>query len=137
MGFDLNIKQLLCHPEQARHHLVHREPGAQGFRRNVITLLAQLLAVIADIPGLKILDAVFVFHKRLQLGELLLRLGLGFRRQLIQEFHHLIDTAGHLGGQRTLGVVVESEQLGEGMATLENLSHHRGIVPLRGIRALI
>ena len=135
--FNLHIKQLLRHPKQARHHFIHREPRAQGFRGDVVLLLAQLFAVVADIPGLQVVYTVFIFHKRLQLGKLFLCLGLGLGRQLVQERQHLVDTPGHLGGQGTLGVVIKTQQLGQRMTPLEDLCHYRCVVPGSRIRALV
>ncbi len=61
----------------------------------------------------------------------------GFAGQFIEESEHLVDTASHFGGQRAFGVVIETEQLRQGMAALENLRHHRGIVPGATVRPQI
>ena len=99
LRFDLYVEELLRHPEQAGHHLVHREPGAQGFRGDVVALLAELFAVVADVPRLQVFHTVFVLRKGFEFGKLFLGLGLGFGRQLVQEAQHLVAAAGHLGGQ--------------------------------------
>ncbi len=56
---------------------------------------------------------------------------------MVQEVQDLLAAAGHLGGQGALGVVVKAQQLGLGVAALEDFRHHRGVVPLAGIRALV
>ncbi len=136
-GFNLHVEQSLGNSEQAGHYLVDREPGAQGFRRDIIALMTQLLAEVTDVPGLQVFYTIGVFGKRFQVSKFLLGHGFGLGRQLVQEIQNLVHAAGHLGGQGALGVIVETQQLRHGMAALENFRHHWRIVPGTGVRAHI
>ena len=47
-------------PEQAAHHARLRKPGLQFLLRDVVTVLAQLLAVIRNVPGLEFVPGQFL-----------------------------------------------------------------------------
>ncbi|SUD58028.1 Uncharacterised protein [Ectopseudomonas oleovorans] len=68
---NLDAVELLHDGEQAGEHLVHREPGAHFFLGNAVALLAQALAVVADVPALQIIQTL-LGGESLELGEILL-----------------------------------------------------------------
>lgn len=62
---------------------------------------------------------------------------LGALGQVSQEAQHLVAGLGHLGGQAQLGVVLVAKQLGQFLTQIEDFAHHRTVVELAGIRALV
>lgn len=62
---------------------------------------------------------------------------LGTLGQVTQEAQHLVAGLSHLGGQAQLGVVLVAQQFGQLLAQVEDFAHHRAIVELAGIRALV
>ncbi len=132
------------HAEETADHLEHagndaglREPGLELFLGDAVAMLAQLFAVVGDVPGLEGLDAVMLTGVVPQLLQLTFGLGPGPARQVTQEAGHLFGRAGHLGGQRTLGVVAVPQQLRQLVAQRENRLHHLAVVEAAGIRSLV
>ena len=82
--FDLNAVELLNDGEQAAQHLVDREPGAHLLLRNAVALLAQLLAVVADVPALQVAQAL-LGGEGLQLLQITGRERLAAHRQITQK----------------------------------------------------
>ena len=65
-------------------------------------------------------------------GERLAALG-----QVAQEAQHLIAGLGHFGGQAQLGETGEAQELCQFLTQVEDFFHHRAVVVLTGIRALV
>ena len=99
-------------------------------------MLAQLLAVVTDVPALQI-GAALLGGEGLQLLQVLNGEGFAALRQVAQEVQHLVRGFGHLGRQAQIGVAGKTEQLGQFLAQAENLLHHRAVVVLAGVRPLI
>ena len=57
--------------------------------------------------------------------------------QVTQEAEHLVAGLGHLGGQAQLGERRITQQLGQFLTQVEDLFHHRAVIVLTGIRALV
>ncbi|MNQ51779.1 hypothetical protein D3C85_657740 [compost metagenome] len=133
---DLDAVQALDDGEQAGQHLVDREPGADLLLGDLVALVAQLLAEVADVPARQVVHAA-LGGEGAQLGQILLGERLAAHRQVAQEAEHLLGRLGHLGGQRQLGVVGEAQQLGQLLAQVEDLGHQRAVVVLAGVGALV
>ncbi|MNE04609.1 hypothetical protein D3C80_971460 [compost metagenome] len=73
----------------------------------------------------------------LELLEILDGEGLAALGQVAQERQYLVAGFGHLGRQAQLGVIGEAQQFGQFLAQVENLAHHRAIIELAGIGALV
>ncbi len=133
---DLDAVEALDDGEQAGKHLVHREVGTQRLLGHAVARLAEFLGVVAGVPALQFGAALLG-----GVGAQLLQVAGGERlaahRQVAEEAEHLVAGLGHLGRQRQLGVVGEAEQAGQLLAQVEDLFHHRTVVVLPGVRALV
>ena len=118
--------------EQAGEHARQREVGAQLLLGDREALALQPLGVEADVPG-----GELAAGEGLQFGELRLRGGARGAGELVQEFQHLIRAVRHARGERVVRVVVEIQQARGLVAALEDLLHHRRVVPAPGVRALV
>jgi hypothetical protein len=80
------------------------------------------------IPGLQGVDAEVLTCELPHLDEFALGLWTRAPPEITQELHHLFRRARHLGGQRELGVVGETEQLGMLLAQRQQLDHQGAVV---------
>ena len=95
---NLDAVEPLHNAEQAVEHLVDRKPGTHLLLGDAVALLAQLLAVVADIPALQ-LAAAMAGGKRFQLVKVATGKGFAAHRKIPQKAQHLFATFGHLAGQ--------------------------------------
>ncbi len=133
---DFDAVQALDDGKQPAEHFVDREVGAQGFLGNAVALLAQFFTVETAVPALQIGAALFggVGLELLQVvgGKRLAALG-----QVTQEAQHLVAGFSHFGGQAQLGEGRITQQRGQFLTQVEDLFHHRAVIVLTGIRALV
>ncbi|MNH08520.1 hypothetical protein D3C79_679380 [compost metagenome] len=73
----------------------------------------------------------------LELGQVLHGKRLAAFSQVTQKTQDLVTGLGHFGRQAQLGVVGIAEQFGQLLTQVEDFAHHRAVVELAGIRALI
>ena len=132
----LDAVQLLYDGEHAVDHGIDREVGTQHFLRDGVTLLAQLLAVEADIPRLQVVTTL-LGSKGPQRSQILLGKGFAALAQVTQEAKNLIGAFGHLGCQRQFGVVGKPQQLSQLLTQQQNLVDDRAVVELAGVGALV
>ena len=74
-------------------------------------------------------QAEFVAGELVQFLQVALGVGLGARRQFVEEIQHLLRRFRHLGGQRNFGVVVEAEQLRRFAAQPQDFGDQRRCCP--------
>jgi len=128
--------QALDNGEQPAQYLVDREVGAQGFLRHAVALLTQFFAKEAGVPAFQLRGALLA-GVGLQLLKVAGSERLAALGQVTQEGQHLIRCLGHFGGQAQLGEAGKTQQLGQLLTQVENFFHHRAVVELAGIRALV
>ena len=124
------------HFKHAGDHPVLGEPGLDLLLGDGIARLAQLFAVVGDVPGLEIVTALFG-GKVAQFGQLTLGLRTRARGQVVQKTHHLVGAACHLGGQRAFGVVGETQQLRQFVTQRQDLLHEGTVVVRRVVWAAV
>ena len=120
--------------EDALLHAVEREVGAQHLRVEVVARLAQLVAVVGEIPGLQLeipasglhLFAGEVFY----LFDLLAGFGHIGLQQLLHQSVHVFRVLGHTLFQRKVGVAFEAQHPGYFAAQVDDLAHNLQVVPL-------
>ena len=110
--FDLDAVKFLDDGEQASQYLVDGEVGTQDFLGNAVALLAQFLAVVADIPALQLVAALLT-GECLQFAQVLFGKWLAACAKVAEEVQHLIGAFSHFAGQAQLGVVAEAQQFGQ------------------------
>ncbi len=125
------------HFEQAVNGFVFREVRAQLLVADAVEVLLLFFAVIRDVPRLQLIHAELRFGEGTQLGQLFFTLRTGAFRQIRQEIEHLLRVLGHFGGEGFIRVAVKVQQLCQLVTQGEDFRHHRAVIPLPGIRALI
>ncbi len=133
---DFDAEQALHNLEHAVQHTIDREVLAHLFFADAVTLFTQFFAVVTQIPALQIGTALFS-GKSLQLGQILLGKRFAAHRQVIEKIQHLLRAVGHLGSQRQVAVMGKAQQLGQLLTQLQGACHHRRVVELAGIGALL
>ena len=125
------------HFKQARKHSIDRKVGANVLLRYLIARLAQFFAVIVGVPSFQTLQTIFLSGVCFQFRPLPACLRQRFLRQLIQKAFYAVRAVGHLGCQRQIGVVIESQELRKLVSQLQRLRNQFGIIPLAGIGTLL
>ncbi len=134
---DGEAKQALHHREHPRQDPGHGEVGAQFLLADLVAVLAELLRIVGDIPGLQGIDTVQVPGIVGQFREFPAGPLHGPQGQIVEEGQDLGRVLRHLGRQGAFGEVGEAEQLGQLMPQCQDLLHQVGVVPAPGIRALV
>ena len=127
----------LNHFEQAVNGFVFREIWAQLFVADAVEMLFLFFAVVGDIPRLQLVYTEFGFGEGAQLSQLFLTLRTGTFGQIRQEVEHLPWVFCHFSGERFKGVAFKAQQLSQLVAQRQNFFHHRGVIPLTGVRPLV
>ncbi|MNM61958.1 hypothetical protein D3C81_732710 [compost metagenome] len=133
---DLDAVELLDDGEQAAEDFIHREVGAQGFLRHAVARFAQLLAIETGVPARQVRAALFG-GIGLELLQVLLGERLAAHGEVTEEVQDLFRRLGHLGRQRQFGEAGVAQQLRQLLAQVEDFLHHRAVVVLPGVRALV
>ena len=101
--------QTTDHLEHAGHHAGLRESaGFHLLLRDAVAVLAQLLAVVGDIPGGSVRRSRGARSQTCATPSVRARPAVSSARRDRAEMHHLIGRTRHLARQRTLRIVGES-----------------------------
>ncbi len=129
---DTHAIQTLRQRKQSVQYLWQRKIGAQCFLRYFVAAFLEPLAVEGQIPGVEL-----AARKFLQVQKFLARRRPAAPGQVLQKCQHLLAALGHASGERVVGKIFKSQQLGELVTQRQNFSNDAVVVEASGARAEI
>jgi hypothetical protein len=127
-GAEAEAEELARHPEHPRAQLLELQVRLDLVLVEVVLRLADLLRVVAVVPGLDLDLRTLLVRHRLHVGDLLADAGDGGLPHRLHQLHRPLRRAGHRVLEPPVGVSLEAEEFRPLGPQLEDLGDDRVVV---------